>query len=61
MPKLGGWWLRQEDHKLEASLGYTARHCLKKKRKTKAKTIYQLVEAAQRVTEEERTNVSDIL
>jgi hypothetical protein len=37
------WWhmsvisalgrLQQEDHQVEASLGYTVRHCLKKKKK----------------------------
>jgi hypothetical protein len=31
------WWQRQEDHELQASLGYIARHCLKKKKKKKRK------------------------
>jgi hypothetical protein len=39
-PALGR--LRQEDDEFKASLGYTVRHCLKKKKKRKKGTLFLL-------------------
>jgi hypothetical protein len=33
------WRLSKEDHKLEASLGYTGKPCLKKKKRGECKTL----------------------